>query len=78
MKIEGEGRNVESINNFIERLETNQVALIRKDRTGDELRSIKSGGGSTSFEVELEMLEETTVDSEAENLEQNGKEALGE
>ena len=78
VKIEGEGRNVESINNFIERLETNQVALIRKDRTGDELRSIKSGGGSTSFEVELEMLEETTVDSEAENLEQNGKEALGE
>ena len=45
VKIEG-GRNVESINNFIERLETNQVALIRKDRTGDELRSIKSGGGA--------------------------------
>ena len=78
VKIEGEGRNVESINNFIERLETNQVALIRKDRTGDELRSIKSGGGSTSFEVELEMLEEIEADSEAENLEQNGKEAPGE
>ena len=35
-------------------------------------------GGALRFEVELEMLEETTVDSEAENLEQNGKEALGE
>lgn len=58
VKIEGEGRNVESVNNFIERLETNQVALVRSDRSGDELRDIKSGGGSTSFEVEFDMLEE--------------------
>jgi hypothetical protein len=55
--LEGEGRNVESVNNFIERLETNRVAVVRSDRTGDELRNIKSGGGSTSFDVEFEMLE---------------------
>ena len=59
VKIEGEGRNVESVNNFIERLETNQVALVRRDRSGDELRDIKSGGGSTTFDVEFDMLEET-------------------
>ena len=58
VKLEGEGRNVESVNNFIERLETNAVATVRKDRSGDELRDIKSGGGSTTFKVEFEMLEE--------------------
>ena len=46
------------MNNFIERLETNAVAMVRKDRSGDELRDIKSGGGNTTFTVEFEMLEE--------------------
>ena len=61
VKLEGEGRNVESVNNFIERLETNSVAMVRKDRSGDELRDIKSGGGNTTFKVEFEMLEEPEV-----------------
>ena len=64
VKLEGEGRNVESVNNFIERLETNAVAMVRKDRSGDELRDIKSGGGNTNFKVEFEMLEEPEPDEE--------------
>ena len=74
VKIEGEGKNVESVNNFIELLETNQVALVRKDRSGDELRDIKSGGGTTTFDVEFEMLEDvksadlgTSADDENNN-----------
>lgn len=76
VKIEGEGRNVESINNFIERLETNQVALVRRDRSGDELRNIKSGGGSTSFEVEFAMLEEVLSDSQVGSAGQDGNGSL--
>jgi hypothetical protein len=74
VKLEGEGRNVESVNNFIERLETNQVAVVRSDRTGDELRNIKSGGGSTSFDVEFEMLEvkEAPVSNEQIENDLNG------
>jgi hypothetical protein len=67
VKLEGEGRNVESINNFIEKLETNKVAVVRKDRSGDEIRDIKSGGGSTSFKVEFDMLEEIQVSPSAMN-----------
>ena len=52
------------MNNFIERLETNSVAMVRKDRSGDELRDIKSGGGNTTFKVEFEMLEEPVPDEE--------------
>ena len=71
VKLEGEGRNVESVNNFIERLETNNVAIVRKDRSGDELRDIKSGGGTTSFKVEFEMLEEQVKPSSQENTSRN-------
>ena len=71
VKLEGEGRNVESVNNFIERLETNNVAIVRKDRSGDELRDIKSGGGGTSFKVEFEMLEEQVKPSSQENTSRN-------
>jgi hypothetical protein len=71
VKLEGEGRNVESVNNFIERLETNNVAIVRKDRSGDELRDIKSGGGGTSFKVEFEMLEEQVTPSSQENTSRN-------
>jgi len=67
VKLEGEGRNVESINNFIEKLETNKIAVVRKDRSGDETRDIKSGGGSTSFKVEFEMFEEIQVQPSAAN-----------
>ena len=61
VKLEGEGRNIPSVNNFIEKLETNGIAVVRKDRSGEEISNIKSGGGSTSFKVELEMLEEIQV-----------------
>ena len=71
VKLEGEGRNVESVNNFIERLETNNVAIVRKDRSGDELRDIKSGGGTTSFKVEFEMLEEQVTPSNQDNTSVN-------
>ena len=71
VKLEGEGRNVESVNNFIERLETNNVAIVRKDRSGDELRDIKSGGGGTSFKVEFEMLEEQVTPSNQDNTSVN-------
>jgi hypothetical protein len=71
VKLEGEGRNVESVNNFIERLEKKKVAIVRKDRSGDELRDIKSGGGSTSFKVEFEMLEEQVTPSNQESTSRN-------
>ena len=32
--------------------------MVRKDRSGDDLRDIKSGGGNTTFKVVFEMLEE--------------------
>jgi hypothetical protein len=67
VKLEGEGRNVESVNNFIEKLETESVAKVRKDRSGDELRDIKSGGGNTTFKVEFEMLEEPEVPENESN-----------
>jgi len=71
VKLEGEGRNVESVNNFIEKLESNEVAIVREDRSGDELRDIKSGGGSTSFKVEFEMLEEAPVKEETPSQDLN-------
>ena len=47
---------------------------MRKDRSGDELRDIKSGGGTTTFDVEFEMLEDvksadlgTSADDENNN-----------
>jgi hypothetical protein len=52
------------VNNFIERLETNAVAMVRKDRSGDDLRDIKSGGGNTTFKVEFEMLEDQEPNEE--------------
>ena len=57
MKLEGEGKNVEAVNNFIEKLEGNNIASLRKGRTGKELREINSGGGKTTFEIELDLYE---------------------
>jgi len=59
VKIEGEGKNVESVNTFIEQLEKNEVATLRTGRSGEERREIKSGGGSTTFEVDFRIIEET-------------------
>ena len=48
--------------------------MVRSDRSGDELRNIKSGGGSTSFDVEFEMLEvkEASVSDEQIENDVNG------
>jgi len=58
VKLEGDGRNVESINTFLGKLELAKISRIRKGRSGEELRQIKSGKGKTSFEVEIDLLEE--------------------
>lgn len=58
LEIKGEGKNIESINTFIENLEKNKVANLQKGRGGDERRKIRSAGGKTSFEVDIELLEE--------------------
>lgn len=60
VKLEGEGKNVESINTFLGKLESAKVSKIRKGRSGEELRQIKSGKGKTSFEVEIDLLEESS------------------
>ena len=39
-------------------MEKNNVANIRVGRSGEELREIKSGGGKTTFEIEIEIVEE--------------------
>lgn len=57
VKLEGEGKNVEAVNTFIEKLEGNKVANMRRGRTGKELREINSGGGKTTFEIELNLIE---------------------
>ena len=64
MKLEGEGINVESVNTFISNIENNGIARIRKGRGGEEMREIKSDGGKTTFEVEIDLLEaESSSDS---------------
>jgi hypothetical protein len=64
MKLEGEGINVESVNTFISNIENNGIARIRNGRGGEEMREIKSDGGKTTFEVEIDLLEaESSSDS---------------
>ena len=58
IKIKGEGKNIESINNFLEKLETNKVAILKTGSAGDERRKIRSKGGKTIFEVEIELIEQ--------------------
>ena len=64
VKLEGEGVNVESVNTFISNIENNGVAQIRKGRGGDEIRQIKSDGGKTTFEVEINLLEEVVPETD--------------
>ena len=63
VKLEGEGKNVESINTFLGNLESANVSRVRKGRSGEELRKIKSGKGKTTFEVEIDLLEEASSKS---------------
>ncbi|MEJ6522786.1 MAG: hypothetical protein QNL65_01305 [Opitutales bacterium] len=58
VKLEGEGKTIEAINTFIKSLEKNNVANIRVGRSGEQLREIKSGGGKTTFEIEIKIVEE--------------------
>ena len=58
IQIKGEGKNIESINTFIEKIEKNKVANLKLDRGGDERRKIRSAGGKTSFEMDIELIEE--------------------
>jgi hypothetical protein len=62
IKLEGQGRNVAAINTFIGKLESLGVAKIRTGRSGDEMRKIKSGGGETTFEIQLQMFEQKKSD----------------
>lgn len=62
VELKGEGKNIESINTFIEKLEKNKVANLQKGRGGDEKRKIRSAGGKTAFEVDIELIEEVKSD----------------
>ena len=55
--LEGEGRDVEAVNNFIKGMEDNDVGNLQVDKRGDKKRKINSSGGKTSFTIELELLE---------------------
>ena len=59
VQIKGEGKNIESINTFIENIEKNKVATLMLDRGGDERIKIRSAGGKTSFEMDIELIEDT-------------------
>ncbi len=59
IELEGEGKNVEAINTFLENLEKNKVASLQKGRGGREKREIKSQTGKTTFEFDIELKEES-------------------
>ncbi len=63
VKLKGQGKTIEAINTFIENLEKNKVANIRTGRAGEEMRTIKSEGGKTTFEIEFELTEQDLSDS---------------
>jgi hypothetical protein len=66
VKLEGEGINVESVNTFLSNIEGAGVAQLRKGRGGDEIREIKSEGGKTTFEIEINLIEEVEGASSSE------------
>lgn len=61
--LEGEGKTIEVINNFIENLKNNKVANIRLGRSGEEKREIKSGKGKTTFDIEFNLIEQAAPNS---------------
>jgi len=71
VKVEGEGVNVESVNTFLSNIEGAGVAQLRKGRGGDEIREIKSEGGKTTFEIEINLLEEVETPSPSGSEEVN-------
>ena len=72
IKLEGEGRNVEAINTFLANLKKAKVARIKTGRSGEDLRKIKSGGGETTFEIQLETFEDSNNDSQqTQSIEQS-------
>ena len=58
IELEGEGKNVESINTFLANLEKNKVASLQLGRGGKERREIKSQTGKTTFEFDIELKEQ--------------------
>ena len=67
IELEGEGKNVEAINTFLEELVKNKVASLQKSRTGKELREIKSQTGKTTFKFDIELIEEEQVAPKTED-----------
>ena len=63
LKLDGEGKNVEAINTFVENLENEGVAVIRKNRSGEEIREVEGEGGRTTFKIEFQLLEENLENS---------------
>ena len=59
--LEGQGRNVESVNNFIKGMEDNGVGNVQVDKSGDKKRKIVSSLGKTTFKIELLLVEEKTL-----------------
>ena len=57
IELEGEGKNVEAINTFLENLEKSKVASLQRGRGGKERREIKSQTGKTTFEFDIELKE---------------------
>lgn len=57
IELEGEGKNVEAINTFLENLEKSKVASLQLGRGGKERREIKSQTGKTTFEFDIELKE---------------------
>ena len=56
--LEGQGRNVESVNNFIKAMEESEIGYVMEDKGGDKKRKINSTLGKTTFTIELMLLEE--------------------
>jgi len=76
VRLEGEGKTIEAINTFIKSLEKNNIANIRVSRSGEEMREIKSGGGKTTFEIEIKIVEEGKVKSAYLSTDSSGGDLL--
>jgi len=67
IELEGEGKNVESINTFLANLEKNKVASLQLGRGGKERREIKSQTGKTTFEFDIELKEQKVTGGDQES-----------
>ena len=66
--LEGQGQNVEAVNNFIKGMEDNGVGNVQMDKSGDKKRKINSSMGKTSFTIELLLLEEKNIEEASASL----------